>query len=142
MALPGGKTMKGKAKVVARPSSTICLPVGACGATVTIAQILNAAGIATNGTLNANVESFRLVGGEFKAAATSTADMKISSVQYEDGQTFEIMDPYHSVKLKISDRNPLGFWKSDTAGNAFSIAGNADCVSFTIAVRYRQVSFQ
>lgn len=134
--------MKGKAKVVARPTSTICLPVGATGSEVTIAQICNAAGIATSGTLNSNVESFRLVGGEFKAAATSTTDMKISSVRYEDGQTFEIMDPYHSVKLRISDKNPLGFWKSDTSGNAFSVQGNADCVSFTIAVRYRQVSFQ
>jgi hypothetical protein len=128
-----------KAKVVARPTSTICIPVGATAATVTVAMILNAAGLATNGTLNSNVESFRLVGGEFKASSSTGSQ---SSVQFEDGQTFGVMDPYRAVKLKISDRNPLGFWKSDTSGTAFKVSEGADCVSFTIAVRYRQVSFQ
>jgi len=112
---------------------------------VTIAKILNAAGLANaSGVLNDNIEAFRLVGGEFRmgGGTATAANAAITSVRFEDGQTFELLDPYHSVKLKISDRNPLGFWKKDTAGTCFTSEGQVDCVSFTIAVRYRQVSFQ
>jgi hypothetical protein len=139
--------MANRARVMARPTSTICIPVGATPqpGTVSIAKILYAAGLASSaGVLNDNVEAFRLVGGEFRAASSNTtaANASITAVRFEDGQTFELMDPFHSVKLKISARNPLGFWKSDTAGTCFTVEGLADCVSFTIAVRYRQVSFQ
>jgi hypothetical protein len=139
--------MANRARVMVRPTSTICIPVGATPqpGSVSIAKILIVAGLAnSSGVLNDNIESFRLVGGEFRAASSNTtaANASVTSVRFEDGQTFELMDPFHSVKLKISNRNPLGFWKSDTSGNAFTIEGLADCVSFTIAVRYRQVSFQ
>jgi hypothetical protein len=145
--------MANKAKVMVRPTSTICIPVGASpsgagsadGANCTIVAILKAAGLCSDaGVLNSNIESFRLVGGEFRMASnpsTSAAGQTVA-VKYAGGQTFELMDPYHSVKLKVSDRNPLGFWKTDTAGVAYTAYGNVDCVSFTIAVRYRQVSFQ
>jgi hypothetical protein len=108
-------------------------------------MILLAAGLCdSDGVLNSNIESFRLVGGEFRQAfsPTSTAASQSVAVKFAGGQTYELMDPYHSVKLRISDRNPLGFWKTDTSGEAYTAYGVADCVSFTIAVRYRQVSFQ
>lgn len=138
--------MANRAKVMVRPTSTICVPVGATpSGAVSVAKILYAAGLANaSGVLNDNIEAFRLVGGEFRLGSQNaqSSSLQLTSVRFEDGQTYELMDPYHSVKLKISARNPLGFWKKDTSGNCFNVEGLADCVSFTIAVRYRQVSFQ
>lgn len=137
--------MASKAKVVVRPTSTICLPVGLTPNSVSVAKILQAAGLAdSNGNLNSNVEAFRLVGGDFRASisASAASSSQPTSVRIAGGQTYELMDPYHAVKLRISDRNPLGFWKTETDGTAFTCEGVVDCVSFTIAVRFRQVSFQ
>lgn len=139
--------MASKSKILVRPTSTITVPVGTSVGTVSIASILNACGLADNGTLKSMVESFRIVGGEFRAGGIATNTSAVttnnaSSVKFAGGQTYELMDPYHAVKLKVSDRNPLGYWKNDTSGEAFSTEGWVDVVSFTIAVRYRQVNFQ
>lgn len=137
--------MANKAKVLVAPTSTISVPVGSCASTVTIASILKAIGLAdANGNLLSSIEAFRIVGGEFRQAlnpAQSTSAV-VTSIKFAGGQTYQLVDPYHAVKLKVSDKNPLGFWKSETSGNAFSTEGVVDCVSFTVAVRYRQINFQ
>jgi len=139
--------MASKSKLMVRPTSTICIPVGTAVGTVSIASILNAAGLADNGTLKSMIESFRIVGGEFRAGGnagntSAVATNNASAIKFAGGQTYELLDPYHAVKLKVSDRNPLGFWKTETSGEAFSTEGWVDVISFTIAVRYRQVNFQ
>jgi hypothetical protein len=96
-----------------------------------------------NGNLNSNIESFRMVGGDFRQTTNygSQGTLAVASVRYDGGQTYQLLDANRAVKLKISDRNPLGFWKKETTGDLFDIEGAVDVVSFTIAVRYRQVSF-
>lgn len=134
-----------KAKVLVAPTSTISVPVGTTASTVTIASILKAIGIAdSNGVLLSSIEAFRIVGGEFRQAINpqNSSSAVVTSVKFAGGQTYQLVDPYHSVKIRVSDRNPLGFWKTDTTGNAFATEGVVDCVSFTVAVRYRQINFQ
>lgn len=133
------KTMK----PVLNPTSTLVVPIadGIKTENISINQLLVAAGIkVAGGALDANVEAYRVVG--LTARASATDGTLQSFVKFAGGQTYQLSDPYHYAKLKVSDRNPLGFWKDAASDETAFSCSNADIGSITIAVRFKNVSFQ
>lgn len=129
-------------KPVLNPASALVVPIagGATTGTVTMKQLLTAAGLYANNALDSNVEAFRFVGVTVRAAANS-GDAQ-SFIKFAGGQTYQLSDPYSYAKLSVSDRNPLGFWKSAAADEVAIETSAADIGTITIAVRFKNVSFQ
>lgn len=133
--------MARKMKPVLNPTSTLVVPIAGASLTqdVTVNQMLVAAGIMVGTTLDANVEAYRIVGVTARADSNATVQ---SFVKFAGGQTYQLSDPYNYAKLSVSDRNPLGFWKSAADDSKALEVSAADIGSITIAVRFKNVSFQ
>lgn len=128
-------------KPIIQPTSCITLPVGKSTATtLTIRQIAAAMGLCNdNGALQGNVDSYRLVGLEARAIPNGAEQ---SFVKISGGATYQLSNSDRYAKLKVSDKNQLGFWRNGTVPSleAFELA-NVDVGSITIAVRYKNVNF-
>lgn len=128
-------------KPIIKPSSCIVIPVATQGGTVTLAQILTAAGIAnSSGVLIGNVEAFRFVGVDARARRDDAGQQAF--VKFTGGATYQLGDSEHYAKLRVSDKNPLGFWKTTPGAEVAFTSGACDIGSVTVAVRYKDVNFQ